>query len=182
MNKNKSLSIKIFKELSKSFFFLLIKHLRSHAVTWVLVISIYLIIHENYRLAINQTPSLPYTLFIIELNHMVKDGGYVAFKWHNGEPYPNGYTFIKRLVAKPGETVTRKGTDFIIGDLVLVGKNIGLSKINLYPNKQLKEGENIIPFNKIFVAGDHEYSLDSRYSLLGLVDNNDIIGNAYPIF
>jgi conjugal transfer pilin signal peptidase TrbI len=32
------------------------------------------------------------------------------------------------------------------------------------------------------VAGDHEYSLDSRYNLLGLVDEKDVIGRAYPIF
>jgi conjugal transfer pilin signal peptidase TrbI len=63
----------------------------------------------------------------------------------------------------------------------LVGKEIGLSLKKLFPNDELREGKNTLQLNKYFVAGDHEYSLDSRYNLLGLVDKKDVIGRAYPI-
>jgi conjugal transfer pilin signal peptidase TrbI len=112
----------------------------------------------------------------------VETGGLIAFKWHNGTPYPDGYIFTKRLLASPGEIVTKKGRDFTVGAQTLVGKEIGLSLKKLFPNDELREGKNTIQLNKYFVAGDHEYSLDSRYSLLGLVDKKDVIGRAYPIF
>lgn len=176
------LMLDFFIERSKSFTPILAKHLKSHAITWVLLVSFYGVVHANYRLAINQTPSLPYTLILICLDKTVETGGLIAFRWHSGDPYPNGYTFIKRLIAGPGNVVTKKGRDFVVGDRILVGKETGLSLKKLFPNDEMQEGRNTIQLNKYFVAGDHEYSLDSRYNLLGLVDKKDVIGRAYPIF
>lgn len=181
LNDQQPLMLDLCIERSKAFGPVLVKHLRSHAITWVLLISLYGVAHANYRLAMNQTPSLPYTLFLICLNDTVETGGFIAFKWHNGDPYPDGYTFTKRLLAGPGDVVTKKGRDFVVGDRRLVGKNIGLSLKKLFPNDELREGKNTLQRNKYFVAGDHEYSLDSRYNLLGLVDKKDVIGRAYPI-
>jgi conjugal transfer pilin signal peptidase TrbI len=182
LNNQQPLILDLFIERSKAFAPLLVKHLKSHAITWALFVSLYGVIHANYRLAINQTPSLPYTLFLICLDDTVETGGYIAFEWRHGEPYPDGITFTKRLLAGPGEIVTKKGRDFIIGDRTLVGKEVGLSLKKLFPNDELHEGKNTIQLDKYFVAGDHEYSLDSRYDLLGLVDKNEVIGRAYPIF
>ena len=182
LNNQHPITVDLFIERSKSFGPILLKHIKTHTVTWALLASLYGVVHANYRLAINQTPSLPYTLFLICLDEKVETGGLVAFRWHSGEPYPDGYTFTKRLLAGPGDIVTKKGRDFIIGDRTLVGKEVGLSLKKLFPNDELHEGKNTIQINKYFVAGDHEYSLDSRYNLLGLVDKNDVIGRAYPIF
>jgi conjugal transfer pilin signal peptidase TrbI len=167
---------------TRSFGSLLLKHTKSHGITWILLVLLYTIFHANYRLAINQTPSLPYTLFLICLNDTTETGGFIAFKWHNGKPYPDGYTFVKRLLAGPGDTVTKNGRDFKVGNTELTGQEVGLSKRILFPNDELHEGKNTIQLGKYFVAGDHEYSLDSRYSLLGLVDKKDVIGRAYTIF
>jgi conjugal transfer pilin signal peptidase TrbI len=182
LNNQQPLTPDLFFERSKSFGPILVKHIKSHAITWVLLVSLYGVVHANYRLAINQTPSLPYTLFLICLDDTVETGGFIAFKWHHGEPYPDGYLFTKRLLAGPGDIVTKEGRDFIIGNRILVGKEVGLSLKKLFPNDELHEGKNTIQLNKYFVAGDHEYSLDSRYNLLGLVDTKDVIGRAYPIF
>jgi conjugal transfer pilin signal peptidase TrbI len=181
-NNQQPLTFDLFIERSKSFGPILLKHIKTHAITWILLVLLYGVIHANYRLAINQTPSLPYKLFLICLDDTVETGGLIAFRWHNGEPYPDGYTFTKRLLAGPGDIVTKKGRDFIVGDRTLVGKEVGLSLKKLFPNNELHEGKNTIQLNKYFVAGDHEYSLDSRYNLLGLVDKKDVIGRAYPIF
>jgi len=182
LNDKRPLTLVIFLNKSKSFAPILVNHVKSHAITWALLVFLYCVIQANYRLAINQTPSLPYTLFLICLNKTVDTGGFIAFRWHNGAPYPNGYPFIKRLVASPGDIVTKKGRDFMIGNRILIGKERGLSLKALYPNDDLHDGENTIQLNKYFVAGEHEYSLDSRYKLLGLVDKKDVIGRAYPIF
>lgn len=179
---NHHLTLPLFIERTKSFGPILLKHVKSHAITWILLVSLYSVIHSNYRLAINQTPSLPYSVFLICLDKKVEVGGLVAFKWHNGAPYPDGYTFTKRLLAGPGDIVTKNGRNFTVGDRTLVGKEIGLSLKKLFPNDELRDGRNTIQLGKYFVAGDHEYSLDSRYNLLGLVDEKDVIGRAYPIF
>lgn len=172
----------IFVARSKTFGPILLLHIKSHVITWALLCALFVIIKANYRLAINQTPSLPYSLFLIRLNSNVETGGMIAFRWHNGKPYPDGYTFVKRLLASPGDIVIKNGRDFTVGNHRLVGKEIGLSLRKLFPNDELAEGVNALPINKYFVAGDHEYSLDSRYTLLGLVDKKDVIGRAYPIF
>ncbi len=182
LNKDQPLTLDLFMERSKSFGSILVRHVKSHAITWGLLIALYGVVHANYRLCINETPSLPYTLFLINLNETVETGGFIAFSWHHGKPYPDGITFVKRLLASPGDIVTKKGRDFIVGDRTLAGKEIGLSLKKLYPNDALHEGKNTIQLGKYFVAGDHEYSLDSRYNLLGLVDKKEVIGRAYPIF
>jgi len=182
LNEHHPLTLDVFIERTKAFGPILIKHIKSHAITWALLLALYGVVHTNYRLAINQTPSLPYSLFLISLDEKVETGGLIAFKWHNGDPYPNGYVFTKRLLAGPGDVVTKKGRDFVVGDRTLVGKEIGLSLKKLFPNDELHDGKNTIQLGKYFVGGDHEYSLDSRYDLLGLVDKKDVIGRAYPIF
>lgn len=181
-NNKQPLTLDVFIEKSKSFGPILVKHIKYYGITWILLVALYGIFHANYRLAINQTPSLPYTLFLICLNRTVETGGFVAFRWHNGAPYPDGYIFIKQLLAGPSDIVTKNERNFVIGDRMLIGKERGLSLKELFPNDELIEGANTIPLNKYFVAGEHEYSLDSRYNLLGLVDKKDVIGRAYPIF
>lgn len=177
-----SLTVSEFIERGRAFCPVLAQHIKSHAVTWLLAIAMYMLIRANYRLAINQTPSLPYHLFLICLDERIETGVLVAFKWHNGTPYPDGYVFVKRLVASPGEIVIKKRRDFVVGNRTFIGKEIGLSKRTLFPNDELHNGKNTIQPGKYFVVGDHEYSLDSRYDLLGLVDESNVIGRAYPIF
>ena len=166
----------------KRFAPLLLGHVRVYWITYVLVAVLATVIQANYRLAINRKPSLPYHGFLICLNDTVVRDGLVAFRWHHGKPYPDGMIFTKRLLAVPGDVVIREGRNFRIGKTVLEGKPYGMTGRTLYPNDQLQEGANTIPLGKYFVAGDHEYSLDSRYSLLGLVDSNEVIGRAIPLF
>ncbi len=175
----------LFKEWLKrltSFGWLLIKHLKSHAITWLLFVALYQIFSINYTLGINLTPSLPYKLFLIGKNEKVESGEFIAFTWHGGKPYRNGAVFVKRLLASPGDSVVKNGRDFIVGTRVITGKREGLKGKILFPNNELIDGRNIIQLGKYFVAGDHEYSLDSRYSALGLVDKKDVVGRAFPIF
>jgi conjugal transfer pilin signal peptidase TrbI len=161
---------------------LLVRHLKSQWLTWLLLFTLYGVIHANYRLVFNQTPSLPFTLLVIALHEPVEAGEYLAFIWHHGPPYPTGHTFVKQVLAGPGDTVIRSGRNFKVNERTLVGQTIGLSLKPLYPNDELSEGTNTIGFNHYFVAGTHKYSLDSRYNLLGLVHKRDVIGRAYPLF
>lgn len=179
----RSISDLSLSEKLKNFSFLLWKHLRRFFITYVLIFCLFSLFKENYRFAINETPSLPYSLLLIHFNEPPERDGLVAFAWHGGEPYPDGYTFVKRLRAIPGDRITKRGRDFIIGNDRIVGLEVGqFTKRALSPNQELKEGVNVVPDGKYFVTGDHESSLDSRYSLLGLVSEEDVIGSAYVIF
>lgn len=166
----------------KSFGGLLIKHVKTHAITWLFLIALYHIFTLNYLVGINQTPSLPFKFFLIRLNENVETGGYIAFKWHGGKPYRDGAIFVKRLLAGPGDSVVRHHRNFSVGNRTLIGKAEGLTAKKLSPNDELREGGNTLQLGKYFVAGDHEYSLDSRYNALGLVDRKDVVGRAFPIF
>jgi conjugal transfer pilin signal peptidase TrbI len=42
--------------------------------------------------------------------------------------------------------------------------------------------EQVIPANQFYVAGTSADSFDSRYSNFGLIDANNIIGVAYPLW
>ena len=179
---NPTLTLSEIKARAWTFCPLLIRHLKTQGVAWALAWVVYVLLHANYRLAVNQTQSLPYKLFLIELNAHVETGGFVAFRTRHIKPYPDHEIFVKRALATAGDTVVRHGRDFTVGDRTLVGKEIGLSKTRLYPNDELVDGANVVPPKKYFVGGDHEYSLDSRYKLLGLVNERDVIGRAYPIF
>lgn len=160
----------------------LVKHVHQQGVIWLLVIALLTLIQANYRLAVNQTPSLSYKLFLICLHDSVSTGDFIAFTWHHGKPYPDGVTFVKRLLASTGDKVIKQGRVFIIGNVTLYAQEVGLTGRQLYANTQLKEGRNEIAPGKYFVAGDHPYSLDSRYNLLGLVEQSEVIGRAYPLF
>lgn len=160
----------------------LLRHIQLHGMAWLLLLALASVIQANYRIAVNRTPSLPYSFYLICLNDAVETGGFIAFHWHNGKPFPDGTVFTKRLLAATGDKVVKHGRDVTVGDVTLRGKEYGITGRRLFPNDQLREGDNIIPPGKYFVAGDHEYSLDSRYGLLGLVDKKEVIGRAYPIF
>ena len=160
---------------------LLAGHLRRQGLAWGLAILVFALFETNYRLGINVSDSLPQTLFLIHLNEPVGRGDYAAFRYHGGPPYPDGTIFVKRVGAAPGDPVVRAGRHFTIGGVALYAQEWGLTGAHLFPNP-LPEGESTIPPGKLFVMGSHEYSLDSRYSQLGLVDQADLVGRAHPLF
>jgi conjugal transfer pilin signal peptidase TrbI len=90
LNNSQPLTLDLFIERSKSFWPILVRHIKSHAITWGLLIALYGVVHANYRLCINETPSLPYTLFLICLNDTVETGGLIAFKWHQRQSLSRG--------------------------------------------------------------------------------------------
>ncbi|MBM3248495.1 MAG: signal peptidase I [Candidatus Omnitrophica bacterium] len=89
--------------------------------------------------------------------------------------------FIKRLIAKEGETVELKN-----GEIFIDGKKLDdplIRKIYYYNRGDFGEEGNAIkvPDNNYFVLGDNSVSSrDSRY--WGFVDKNLLLGNAILIY
>lgn len=117
-----------FIEWGRAFCPVLAQPLKSHAITRLLAAGMYLIIHANYRLAINQPPNLPNNLFLIHLNDKVEIGGLDVFKSHHVEtlsrriylraifpPYSTFPLKIPEFLCLTGEMSTEPSSDFFHG-------------------------------------------------------------------
>lgn len=151
---------------------------------WIgLFLSLIFCLTGRYQLALNVTHSLPQTLFLIEKkNHNVTRGDYMAFRWVNGDPIPNGIVVIKEVVGAAGDSVHhRQKKD---GSWVEInGKAISLIKPFAQNGAALVPGTTgVIPEKHYFVHAPHPDSLDSRYALTGFVNHAQIVGRAIPLF
>jgi conjugal transfer pilin signal peptidase TrbI len=168
-------------EMAASFSGLMALHLRRHAIAYLLLVACHWLFSANYAIGWNETPSLPFKVFIIHKNDPVKDGDYVAFRWHGGHPFPSGSIFAKRVVGGEGDPVERAGSSFTVNGQLFVAKDYGQTGKALFPNP-LPEGASRVPRDSYWVAGTHEYSFDSRYSQVGFIKKEDVVGRAYPLF
>lgn len=80
---------------------------------------------------------------------------------------------IKRVIAVDGDEITiREGTVYVNGEI--------LNEPYLADSYTIGEISLVIPEGKLFVMGDNRNnSLDSRDQILGLVDEDDIVGKAF---
>lgn len=157
---------------------LLRSHLRVYWLVYPLVAAVAILFHDNYRVGINQTASLPQSVFLIHKNELPSKGDYVAFRVAAGGKFDHSAILTKIVVGVEGDVVD-------VADRVVTvnGHAVGYAK-----TKSLK-GEPLEPIqptkigrDQVYVMGLHKDSLDSRYTIVGLVSRADIVGRAYPIW
>lgn len=133
----------------------------------------------HYRVAGNETDSLPDKFFIVALAKAgqppapVVRGGLLAFHVGAGvRHYPVGMVFIKRVAGVPGDRIEWRG------DAVYVaGKRVGKAKHrNRFGEVMGWTPAGTIPAGHYFVATPHPDSYDSRYAEVGLVQAGQIAG------
>lgn len=157
---------------------LVLIHARRMWPAYIFAAATVYLFNENYQFGYNRTPSLPNTFFLVHVNEPVKKGDYIAFRWNGGYPYKKGQVFVKIVAGVEGDVVTLKDREFSIGGTVVgVAKTHGLRGQELEASPAGKIGP-----NQYYVQAPHKDSLDSRYSMLGLVNQRDVIGRAYAIF
>ena len=166
---------------TKDFASLAAAHLRIYWFTYALLWCLCLLVEANYRVGINQTASLPQSLFLIHRGQVVNRGDFVTFYLdqaaakHFKTPNPK---LTKIVVGVPGDRVT-------VSDRVVFinGSPVGYAKPTSMKGEALEPiAGSIIQAGKYYVMGLHKDSFDSRYSLVGLVDSSMIVGRSYPIF
>lgn len=129
---------------------------------------------QHYRIAGNETDSLPDKFFLVELGrYSIMRGDLLAF--HVGERvrhYPTGMVFIKRVVGMPGDRIEW------FGDTVQVaGQPVGKAKPqNRFGEPLGRTPAGVIPAGHYFVATQHPDSYDSRYADVGLVQDSQRYG------
>lgn len=134
--------------------------------------------HQNYRIGINVSESLPDRIFVVALGERPSQPGqYVAFEWRRHEFYRYDRLFTKMIVGVPGQAITVvDGAIYVDGTLVARAKRKTRRGLPLEP---IEAG--VIPQGHYFVLATHKDSLDSRYKVTGLVSEDRIVGRAYVL-
>jgi conjugal transfer pilin signal peptidase TrbI len=133
----------------------------------------------HYRLALNMSDSLPQSMYVVVIGSKpTAVGEFVAFEWQRDRFYRRDWTFVKQVAGMPGQAVTvSERTVYIDGKPVGYAKAVSSHGVPLEP---IQPG--VIPDGFIYAAAQHPDSLDSRYSITGLIATERIVGKAYAIF
>ena len=146
------------------------------AVIWFIAALIALF-SLNYQIYFNKTESLPQTLFIVtRATPTPKVGDYIMFKGTLGSK-ATGELLVKKVAGVAGDLVTIQNQDIYLNQQYLL-----TAKTESKAKRQLQTiQEVVIPAGKFFVYTPHPDSYDSRYAEIGLIDESNICGIAYPI-
>lgn len=137
---------------------------------------------KSHAFMINASESLPNWAFFVGSGRFPERGEYVVFhpghdplteKYFGKEPEP----FAKIAYGIPGDTVIRSG------DVVLVnGEPVAQLKPLTRRGDPLEAGPTgVVPAGCVFAATDHKDGFDSRYSAIGYVCGDRLVGVGEPI-
>lgn len=153
-------------------------------VIWVL--ASYRILFDptpHVPLLFNWTPSLPYTVAVLEGRHgELQRGDYViyAFDGEAKHAYPglSRQPFFKRIRGIPGDVVSVTDRTVAINGVVA-----GVAKSFTFDRRPLTPlSPTVIPAGHYYVEGTSADSFDSRYRESGLVRGDQILSTVIPLF
>lgn len=148
------------------------------AAAGILISGVGTSIAKDYGFALNETESLPNWAFMVDKRDKTPvRGEYFVFVAPKNPYYPAGMQFIKVVAGVPGDVVSIKGRDFYIND-----KFVGHAKTHSKKGEPVQmSAPGVIPAGKYFVMTPHPDSLDSKYQMIGLIDQSRLIGRASPV-
>ena len=155
------------------------------ALIWVLAAArIFVDPVPHVPVLFNVTPSLPYTVAVIERRTgVIARGDYViyAFGGVATRHFPGlaRQPFFKRVAGIEGDQVRVEGRRVLVN-----GVDVGQAKLFATANKLPLEPiePSIIPPHFFYMQGTSPDSFDSRYRISGLVHVSDVIAVVRPIF
>lgn len=139
---------------------------------------------DRYRIGIDpqREKCLPgYTFFLIDMKDKSLERGRVyAFNAKNMQPfYKDGTRMVKILTGLPGDEVAIDEkwmitvNDEVVGEGLQLAGELSVPESHFYGKTKLKKGN-------YWFMGKSPFSFDSRY--WGTVNDEQIIGRAYPLF
>jgi signal peptidase I len=149
-------------------------------VFFISFLFLFILNFSGLKFAHSSTPSLESRNFFVDTkNKSYSKGNLITFRYQGQEKYKykkNDY-FTKEVSCISGDVLVSKDNKYYCNKKYL--GEVKKFDLDLKPIKPFIFN-GIIPENKIFVLGEHEFSFDSRY--FGFVDNHDIVGKTVAIF
>lgn len=137
---------------------------------------------KDHAFLINASPSLPNWAFWLDRDAPIARGSLIFFEPPQSELVEAHFgqapqMFGKRVLGVPGDVVRHEGDQVFINDEPVASR---LEKTSL--GIALTRGpEGVIPEGCFYAGTDHPRGLDSRYSEIGFVCSNQIMGSGRAI-
>lgn len=158
-------------------------HFSRHAAHYLWGLVATLLLARSYTLALNVSNSLPGTIYLVAKGTHPLQGELAAFRYGGGGPYAKGVLFLKQVRGMPGTFVSTHDAGNGFTDFSVDGLYVGRAKPYSTAGLPLKPGPvGSIPPGHYYMFAPHPDSLDSRYSLVGWVGADQIVGRAYRLF
>lgn len=136
-----------------------------------------------FTVSINVSDSLPGTVFLVQKGAKPGKGDLAAFRYNGGGPYERGSLFLKRVLGIPGSVVTATDRGNGYRDYFVDGQFAGSAKPLSKDGMPLAPGPvGVIQEGHYYMAAPNPDSLDSRYALVGWVQDSQIVGRGIKIF
>jgi len=158
------------------------RHLSTLAPAYLWLLAIWVILGRYFLVSINLSDSLPGRLYLIQRGAIPSLNDFAAFQYLGGGPYKSGTRFLKLVKGVSGSQVTAVKHDTGFSDFYVDGSFVGRAKPLSHSGFPLVPGPTgTIPPHHYFMSAPNPDSLDSRYALVGWVDEQSIIGRAIEI-
>lgn len=140
------------------------------------------LVAPHYRLAFNESESLPGTLFLVEVGKPPvcgpTAGEYVQFQMPPDARWYAGQRLLKVAKGCPGDRVRRDGRRVYVNDW-FAGHAVPALNDGT-PMEMIAAGP--IPAGHYYLWASHPASFDSRYAEFNLIAREQIIGTARRLF
>ena len=158
------------------------RHLSTLAPAYLWLLALWVILGRYFIVSINLSDSLPGRLYLIQKGVIPSLNDLAAFQYQGGGPYATGTRFLKLVKGVEGEQVTAVSYDTGFSDFYVSGSFVGRAKPLSQSGMPLSPGPTgTIPPHHFYMSAPNPDSLDSRYALVGWVDEKFIIGRAIEI-
>ncbi|HMU87969.1 MAG TPA: signal peptidase I [Agitococcus sp.] len=142
--------------------------------------TLYIIISQWVFLGINISKSIDGNFFVVMVGEKPKKGELVTFKAKKSLVDVIGIeSWTKFICGVEGDVITHKDRSLFVNNLK-VGEAAFKSRLYSKDLEMIDDG--VIPKGFVFVCGTHKKSFDSRYKLVGLVDEKTFIGRAIRLY
>ena len=159
------------------------RNLSRHAPTYLWLLTLWVLLGRYIVLSINVSDSLPGRVFLIQKGVKPDLDDFAAFHYQGGGPYPSGARFLKLVKGVAGATVNAVQVESGFVDFFVNGSFVGRAKPTSKMGSTLIPGPTgTIPQHHYYMAAPNPDSLDSRYALVGWVDEGQLIGRAIRVF
>lgn len=128
-----------------------------------------------FKICYNTSESMPYTLFLSRKleSQSLSYGAIISFR-HMQYNIP----LVKQVMGLPGDRISISSNHIYVNE-----KDLGeVKEISPSGRKMTPVNELTIPSGYLFVAGQHEFSFDSRYAEFGLVPLDEFMEVLWPLF